>query len=125
MALGRDMIKYAARSNFFDAMAAQLNAQEAEGMEMIINFIFTDLNENHVLTLKNSVLHHKQSPADSNANTTLKISDDLFLDMVLGSASIKELIFSDQLSIVGRKIDLARFFALQDQTKDAFEIVLT
>ena len=124
MALGRDLVKYAARSNFFDVMAAQLNAQEAQGMEMIINFTFTDLQENHVLTLKNSVLHHKLSPADSNANATLKISHDLFLDMVLGSASIKELIFSDQLSIDGSKIDLARFFALQDPMKDTFEIVL-
>ena len=92
-------------------------------MEMIINFTFTDLDENHVLRLKNSVLHHKQSPADPNANATLKISHDLFLDMVLGSASVKELIFSDQLSIDGSKIDLARFFALQDQAEGAFEIV--
>jgi linear primary-alkylsulfatase len=124
LAQGRGMIKHAQRSNFFDAMAAQLNAPEAEGMEMVINFTFTDLKENHVLTLKNSVLHHKQSPADSNANATLKISHDLFLDMVLGSASIKDLIFSDQLSIDGSKIDLARFFALQDKTEGAFEMVL-
>lgn len=124
LARGRDMIKYAARSNFFDVMAAQLNAQDAQGMEMIINFTFTDLNENHVLTLKNSVLHHKQSPADSNANATLKISHDLFLDMVLGSASIRELIFSDQLSIDGSKIDLARFFSLQDQAVGPFDMVL-
>ena len=124
LARGRDMIKYAARSNFFDVMAAQLNAQDAQGMEMIINFTFTDLNENHVLTLKNSVLHHKQSPADSNANATLKISHELFLDMVLGSASTRDLIFSDQLSIEGSKIDLARFFALQDRAEGPFEMVL-
>jgi linear primary-alkylsulfatase len=43
---------------------------------------------------------------------------------VLGSASIKDLIFSDQLSIDGSKIDLARFFALQDKTEGAFEMVL-
>ncbi|MFT5575346.1 MAG: alkyl sulfatase BDS1-like metallo-beta-lactamase superfamily hydrolase [Bermanella sp.] len=123
LTLGRDMIKYAARSNFFDVMAAQLNAQAAEGMEMTINFTFTDLNENHVLTLKNSVLHHKQSAASANANATLKINHELFLDMALGSASIKDLIFSDQLSIDGSKIDLARFFALQDKPEGAFEIV--
>ncbi|MFT7285983.1 MAG: alkyl sulfatase BDS1-like metallo-beta-lactamase superfamily hydrolase [Halieaceae bacterium] len=124
LARGRDMIKYAARSNFFDVMAAQLNAQEAEGMEMTINFTFSDLNENHVLTLKNSVLHHRQAPADSNANATLRISHELFLDMVLGSVSIRELIFSDELAVDGSKIDLARFFALQDQAEAAFEMVL-
>jgi alkyl sulfatase BDS1-like metallo-beta-lactamase superfamily hydrolase len=123
LALGRDMIKYAARSNFFDVMAAQLNAEDAEGMAMIINITFTDLHENHVLTLKNSVLHHAQAPENSEANATLKISHDLFLDMVLGNASVKKLIFSDELSIDGSKIDLARFLALQDKPKAVFEIV--
>jgi alkyl sulfatase BDS1-like metallo-beta-lactamase superfamily hydrolase len=123
LALGRDMIKYAARSNFFDVMAAQLNAEDAEGMAMIVNFTFTDLQENHVLTLKNSVLHHAQAPVNPDANATLKISHDLFLDMVLGNASIQKLIFSDELSIDGSKIDLARFFALQDKPKAVFEIV--
>jgi len=123
LALGRDMVKFAARSNFFDVMAAQLNAEKAEGMAMTINFHFTDLNENHVLTLKNSVLHHTQAAAVENANATLKISHDLFLDLVLGNASLKKLIFSDQLSIEGSKIDLARFFALQDKPQGVFEIV--
>ncbi|MBB5187205.1 MULTISPECIES: alkyl/aryl-sulfatase [Zhongshania] len=123
LALGRDMVKFAARSNFFDVMAAQLNAEKAEGMAMTINFHFTDLNENHVLTLKNSVLHHTQAAAVENANATLKISHELFLDLVLGNASLKKLIFSDQLSIEGSKIDLARFFALQDKPQGVFEIV--
>jgi alkyl sulfatase BDS1-like metallo-beta-lactamase superfamily hydrolase len=92
-------------------------------MAMTINFHFTDLNENHVLTLKNSVLHHTQAAAVENANATLKISHDLFLDLVLGNASLKKLIFSDQLSIEGSKIDLARFFALQDKPQGVFEIV--
>ncbi len=121
--LGRDMIKYAARSNFFDVMAAQLNAEEAEGIEMTINFTFTDLQENHVLRLKHSVLHHTKAPAVADANATLKITHELFLDLVLGKASLKRLIFSDELSIDGSKIDLARFFALQDKPQGVFEIV--
>jgi alkyl sulfatase BDS1-like metallo-beta-lactamase superfamily hydrolase len=104
-------------------MAAQLNGPEADGLEMTINFVFTDLAETHVLTLKNSVLHHRQAEADPNANATLNISHDLFLDIALGQASMKDLLFSDQLSIDGSKIDLARFFALQDKLKGVFSIV--
>ncbi|WP_373096766.1 alkyl sulfatase C-terminal domain-containing protein, partial [Zhongshania sp.] len=79
--------------------------------------------ENHVLRLKHSVLHHTKAPAVADANATLKITHELFLDLVLGKASLKKLIFSDELSIDGSKIDLARFFALQDKPQGVFEIV--
>jgi alkyl sulfatase BDS1-like metallo-beta-lactamase superfamily hydrolase len=121
--LSRGIIKYAERSHFFDFMAAQLDSEAAEGMEMTVNFYFTDLDENHVLSLKNSVLHHKQAAIDPDANVTLKITHDLFLDLGMGLASIKDLIFSDQLSVEGSKIDLVRFFALQDKKSGLFNIV--
>jgi alkyl sulfatase BDS1-like metallo-beta-lactamase superfamily hydrolase len=120
---GRDMVRHSPRSNFFDVMAAQLNGPKAEGLEMTINFTFTDLGETHVLRLKNSVLHHKLGEADVNANATLNITHDMFLDMALGTANIKDMIFSDQLSIEGSKIDLARFFALQDKAGENFAII--
>jgi alkyl sulfatase BDS1-like metallo-beta-lactamase superfamily hydrolase len=123
LSVAKDMVVHSPRSNFFNVMAAQLNGPEADGLEMTINFVFTDLAETHVLTLKNSVLHHRQAEADPDANATLNISHDLFLDIALGQASIKDLLFSDQLSIDGSKIDLARFFALQDKLKDVFSIV--
>jgi alkyl sulfatase BDS1-like metallo-beta-lactamase superfamily hydrolase len=119
----KDMVVHSPRSNFFNVMAAQLNGPEAAGLEMTINFVFTDLAETHVLTLKNSVLHHRQAEADREANATLNITHDLFLDIALGKANIKDLIFSDQMSIDGSKIDLVRFFALQDRAKDVFSIV--
>ncbi len=104
-------------------MAAKLNIEEAEGIEVTINFTFTDLHENHVLLLKHEVLHHTKAPAVSNPNATLKISHDMFLDLLLDNASRKKLIFSDQLSIEGSKFGLAHFFALQDKPQDVFEIV--
>jgi alkyl sulfatase BDS1-like metallo-beta-lactamase superfamily hydrolase len=123
IAAGRDMVRHSPRSNFFNVMAAQLNGPDAHGIEMIINFTFTDLDETHVLSLKNSVLRHRRGEPDPDANATLNITHELFLDLALGSASAKDLIFSDQLSIEGSKIDLARFFALQDKVAANFSIV--
>jgi alkyl sulfatase BDS1-like metallo-beta-lactamase superfamily hydrolase len=69
------------------------------------------------------VLHHQLGEADVNANATLNITHELFLDMALGTANIKDMIFSDELSIEGSKIDLVRFFALQDKAEGNFAIV--
>jgi alkyl sulfatase BDS1-like metallo-beta-lactamase superfamily hydrolase len=123
LSAGRDLVKHAPRSNFLDAMAAQVNGPRAEGVEMTINLNFTDLGENYVLRLKNSVLHHYQGPADVSANATLNISHDLFLDLALGTADLTTLLFSDELSVSGSKLDLARFFSLQDKPEGVFSIV--
>jgi alkyl sulfatase BDS1-like metallo-beta-lactamase superfamily hydrolase len=123
LSVARDMLVHSPLSNFFNVMAARLNAEKAENLEMTINFVFTDLAETHVLRLKNSVLHHRREEADPNANATLKISHALFLDIALGQASIKDLVLSDELSIEGSKIDLGRFFALQDGIGAGFSIV--
>ena len=119
----RDMVIHSPRSNFFDVMAAQLNGPKAEGLELTLNINFTDLNENHVITLKNAVLHHKEGSMVPTANATLHITHKLFLDMALGTVNFKEVLFSDQLSIEGNKIDLVRFFSLQDKPDGKFNIV--
>lgn len=120
----RGIMQYASRSNFFNVMAARLDAEAAEGLSMVVNFNFTDLEENHVLTLHNSVLHHRRGPLAVDANVSLHITHGLFLDMVLGKASVKDLIFSDDLDIDGSRLDLAKFFSLQDKGDLAFNIVL-
>jgi alkyl sulfatase BDS1-like metallo-beta-lactamase superfamily hydrolase len=119
----RNMLKYTARSNFFNVMAAQLNAEEAEGVAMTLNFNFTDLQENHVFNLRNSVMHHRQAPLDPEATATLNITQDLFLDLVLGTASIKDLALSGEMSIDGSKLDVLKFFRLQDKAEGRFAIV--
>ena len=44
---------------FFASMAASLNGPRADGKQLLINFNFTDLGENHVLQVENAVLHHR------------------------------------------------------------------
>ncbi len=119
----RKMIKHAPLSNFFDVMAAQINGLKADGITMTINFTFTDLNETHVLKLENAVLNHYQGEPAIDADATLSITHDLFLDLALGTADLKGTLFSDQLSIDGSKLDLVRFFSLMEKTTEPFDIV--
>ena len=119
----RGMIRYAERGHFFDVMAAQLNAEKAEGEEFVINFTFTDLDENHVLTVKNSVMHHRIDELAPDANATLSTTQDLFLDLILGEANLAGLVMDDDLKVEGSRLDLARFFGLQDRYTGNFNIV--
>jgi len=118
-----EFLKLTPLSRFFDAMAVRLNGPQAEGKYMVVNIVFTDINESYVLTLENAVLHHRKADPDPRANATLKLTHDLFLRMLTGTAGIRDTIFSDDLETSGSRIDLVRFFLLLESPKTGFNIV--
>ncbi|WP_083700122.1 alkyl/aryl-sulfatase [Shewanella sp. UCD-KL12] len=109
--------------NFLQSMASRVIGPDAFGQHYLLNITFTDLNENYVLELKNSVLHHKKAAKAPNANVTLNISHELFIDLIIGTAGASDLLFSDELNIQGSKLDLIGFFRLLDKPKGVFNIV--
>ncbi len=124
VASATDMLRQVPIARFLDLVAASINGEEADGKYLLINFVFPDRNESHVLEVENAVLHHRQQPPAENANATLTISHSLFLKLMTGSVKLSDLIGSDDISIDGSKIDLARFFALIDKPNERFNIVL-
>ncbi len=109
--------------NFFTAMATLLNGPKAVGQEKIINFVFTDLGETHVLSLENAVLHHHKGEADPKANATVRLTHDFFLKMVTGQAGLREMIFSDDLKVDGSRLDVLSFLSLFQKADGQFAIV--
>jgi len=71
-------------------------------------------------------LHHTLLDKNSEAvtsNAQLDISYDLFINVILGKAELKDLLFGDELSVSGSTLDLLRFFALLDTPSANFAIV--
>ncbi len=118
-----DIARRAPVERFLDAMASRLDAGKAAGREMTVNLIFLDLDRSFVLSLKRSVLHHREAPPDPQAEATLHISFDLYLRLNMGAAGLKETIFSDQLNVDGSRIALLRFMGLFDKPTGTFAIV--
>jgi alkyl sulfatase BDS1-like metallo-beta-lactamase superfamily hydrolase len=110
-------------TKFLDSMAVRLNGPEADGKNLRINLVFTDIGESYVLQVENAVLHHKIAPPDPQADATLNITHQMFLRLALNTAGIKDFLFSDDIEVEGSKIDLARFFALLDRPDGSFNIV--
>jgi len=110
-------------ANFLDSMAVRLNGPKAEGKKMDIKITFTDLNESYLLSLNNAVLRHKKVAMNTPADATLNLTQALLVDIITGKAGLKDTLFSDDLSVVGSKLDLAGFFSLLDQPKGTFNIV--
>jgi alkyl sulfatase BDS1-like metallo-beta-lactamase superfamily hydrolase len=118
-----EMLRHTPIPRFLDAMAARLKGPEADGLQLTINLIFTDLGESYRLQIENAVLHHRSAPPDPQANATVEITRELYLQMAIGQVGIKDLMLADDLKLSGSKIDLIRFFALFDQPEGKFNIV--
>ena len=118
------MLKHTPISCFLDSMSARLKGPKAEGMELVINMVFTDIKESYVLHLENSVLHHQKAEPDPNANATVTLTKDLYLQLAIRKVGIKDLLTSDDIEFKGSKIDLIRFFALFDMPRGKFDIVM-
>lgn len=123
VANAKDLLEQTSVEKFFDAMAVMLKGPDAEGLEMKINISFTDLKETHVLSLKNSVLHHKETSADAEANASIMVTHRLLIRMLIGAADLRETLFSDELVVEGSKLDALRFFALLEKPDSRFNIV--
>ncbi len=108
---------------FLEAMAAGLNGPDAEGKNLKVNLVLTDLKESYVLWIDNAVLHFKNAPPAADANATLTLTRDIFVKMIAGTAGVKDTLLSDDLKVSGSKIDLVRFFSLIDKAPGNFPIV--
>ena len=118
-----DVLRRTPIARFFDSMAVRLNGPDAEGVNLSVNFVFTDLGESHRLDIGNAVLHHRPAAPDAEADATLRITHEMVLAMVTGRAGLAELLLSDDIELEGNKLDLLKFFSLFDQPEGRFNIV--
>jgi alkyl sulfatase BDS1-like metallo-beta-lactamase superfamily hydrolase len=119
----RELLKRTPPERFFDTISVRLSGPRAEGKQMVINVNFTDLGENHVLSLKNAVLHHKPAALDPDADVTLEITYDLFIRILIGEAGLRETIFSDDLNIAGSRMDLLGFLMMLEKPDNNFNLI--
>jgi len=108
---------------FFTAMATRLNGPAADGKDMTFNFVFKDVGKTFVLHLENAVLHHREATADPHADATVTLTRDFWFKLLTKQVSIPDLLLSDDLQVVGSRLQLVGFFRLLDDPNPAFPIV--
>jgi alkyl sulfatase BDS1-like metallo-beta-lactamase superfamily hydrolase len=108
---------------FMKALSVRLDAEKAEAELLVINVLFTDQQQNFVLTVRNSVLHYQQLPAANNADASIALTKNLFVDLLLGQVGIQQLLTTDELQVDGSVLKLLKFFSLLGESNDNFNIV--
>jgi len=123
LASAMGLLRHVPLELFFASMAARIDGPRAAEKPMTLNFTFTDLGENWVLTLENGVLHHARRDPDPNAAASVKLTHTFLLRLATQQAGLREMLFSDDLAVEGSRLDLLGFFSLLDRTDGNFPIV--
>ena len=118
-----ELMKQTPTERFLEAMAASLDGPAADGKHWTFNLVLTDTDESFVLWIENAVLHYRKGPTTENANATLTVTKDLFVQLLGGTAGLKETLTSDDLKVDGSKVDLVRFLGLLEKAPGNFAIV--
>ena len=69
-------------------------------------------------------MYYQDTPFDSTADASIRITQAMFVDLLVGEVGITDIITSDQLSIEGSTLKLLTFFSLLGESNDDFNIVL-
>jgi len=117
------LLRHIAVPVILDSMAARLNGPKAEDTELSLILSLPDLNESHYLWIENAVLHHRASTSDDEADVSLTVSQDLFVDILTQQVSLGDLIGGDDLQVDGSRLKLIKFFSLLDKPDGVFAIV--
>ena len=123
MATMTDVLKRTPMDKFFQSMSVRLDAEKAKGVEMAVAINLTDRDRTYVLSVKNSVMHHRQAQQPVESNASLQLTHDLFVRMLTGDVDLRETLTSDDLEVDGSVLDLVRFFGLFESPDGLFNIV--
>lgn len=117
-----DTIRAMSPSMLFDYLAVRINPEKAAGKKMVINMDFTDIGEQHTLSLENAVLNHTTRYA-AKPDVTLTLSKQTLDDIQLGQGTLEQKIASGEIKVQGNQQTFSDFVGLLDKFNFWFNIV--
>ena len=118
-----DLLKGVTIDLAFDFLGVRLNAPKAEGKHIVVNWTFTDLNENHVMNLENSALTHTSGKLSDKPDVSLTLTRAALDAITLKQRTFADSIQSGDIKLSGDQTKLRELFGLFDEFSTGFEIV--
>ena len=118
-----DMINALTLSDLFNALAVRLNGPGAAGKRTIVNFHFSDSDEDYLVTLANGVLNHAVGKRVSDADVNVELTRRAFLGMAMAGVPVEQLIESNSIQVDGDVDALVELIGLLDSFEFWFNIV--
>jgi alkyl sulfatase BDS1-like metallo-beta-lactamase superfamily hydrolase len=106
-----------------DAMAIRLDGPRAAEHHLRIDWVVTDPDEEHAITVRRGVLRHRPGGHDPTADARLVVEREALNQLLLDVADIGELAESGRLRVEGDGVKLGELLGLLDEPDPGFAIV--
>jgi alkyl sulfatase BDS1-like metallo-beta-lactamase superfamily hydrolase len=118
-----DVVRAMSLDLFFDYLGVRLDGERAEGLRLVINWVFTDLGRRYVLNLQNCALTYLADCQSDGADALVTLDR-----AVLNRVVLRELTFADAIErglvrIDGDAAGVAELFGLLDDFTLMFEVM--
>jgi alkyl sulfatase BDS1-like metallo-beta-lactamase superfamily hydrolase len=111
--LSPDVVSAISVEQVFDMLAVRVDPQLAEGKSVTIAFVFPDLGETRLVSIRNSVLVHEPA-AGQPAAATLTMPKAAFLGMIFAGQKPADLVMKGALTISGDPTAVAVLLGVLD-----------
>jgi alkyl sulfatase BDS1-like metallo-beta-lactamase superfamily hydrolase len=118
-----DIVAHLSVAQLLDAMAIRLDGPRAAGHGMRIDWIVTEPDEEHRLTLRNGVLSHRRGRHEPAADAALIVERRALDQLLLKTADVADLAESGRLRVEGDGAKLGELLGLLDEPDPGFAIV--
>ncbi|AHL74386.1 alkyl sulfatase [Stutzerimonas stutzeri] len=119
-----DMVRALTPSMFFDYLAVRIDAMKAADQDLLINWRFTDLDENYALTLRNGVLTHRKDSHHAQPDIGVSMTKALLDRIALKETGfLKESIPGGGIDIEGARMKLLKLLGGLDEANPQFNLV--
>ncbi len=118
-----DIVANLSVEQLLDAIAIRLDGPRAWDRELRIDWVVTDPDEAHALTLRNGVLRHRPGRHEPEAHAALVVEREALNQLVLKSADLAELATSGRLRVEGDGAKIGELLGLLDEPDPGFAIV--
>lgn len=118
-----DLLKAMTLPMYFDYLGIRLNGPRARGKHLLLNWIFTDVNEQYTLLLENSTLTYTPEKQAPEADASLTLTRETLDTINIGMMTFEQVIKNGAIQIQGDTSAVKELLGLLDTFRQAFPIV--
>lgn len=119
-----DTIKAMTIAMYFDYLGIRLNGPKAAASKNVkLNWVFDDIGETHVMTIRTGALTHRKTQAARDADASINLSRSTLDAITLGQLTFDQAIANGKIVIAGNREAVTWLFANLDDFQSMFNIV--
>ncbi|MEM5429220.1 alkyl sulfatase dimerization domain-containing protein [Cupriavidus oxalaticus] len=118
-----DMVRALEPSMFFDFMGVRLDSEKAQGHDMTLNWVFSDLKKPFAVTLRNGVLTYREGVRNPRADVTVTMTKPTLDRINLRQIDLKTALAQGTIKVEGDGNKLGELMGMMTVFDPSFEIV--